>query len=426
MPESSERTIEDRLAALAVRLDEAAPPLTAGDARARRVMQPRPPRRHPLLVAGASALAVAAAVAGFAVLVQGDDPARVSTADHPSPTTNTTAPPIPAAGTLPFSLQGSGESPSLLVWNNSELALIDYTGREFARAPQGDWYTNNPDRGVDLVPGGDGVMPIEAVAIDDPIPGCDAVHGRGGILAAACGGVEEGASEIRVAAAGDTTTRRLTGARRGVGHWRYALPSPDGKWVLAQWSGECETPAAFLIDVASGRVDDVAPAGVDSYGIGWAPDGRAVVGVDAGPCGAETTETGTFLIDANRKVRTRIHPFASGAMVQWAHMSAYNRLERKVDRALEESGLEGCCGEPSHGGETNAAGMVFEGTEIEVHAVPQSLAGGLEPARPEEVRFRCGSDVYTFGEFNSSRAGRALVQRAADRLASRLYCSPVT
>jgi hypothetical protein len=369
---------------------------------------------------------VAAAVAGFAVLVQGDDPAQVTTADRPAPTptTDTTASPAPAAGTLPFSLQGSGESPSLLVWNNSELALIDYTGRELARAPQGDWYTNDPDRGVDLVPEGDGVKPVAAVTIDDPIPGCEAVHGRGGIVAAACGGPgQDGATEIRVMPAGGTATRRLTGARPGGGHWRYALPSPDGKWVLAQWSGECETPAAFLIDVASGRVDGVAPPGVDSYGIGWAPDGRAVVGVDAGPCGADTTETGTFLLDANRKVRTRIHPFVSGATVRWAHLNSYNRLERKVDRALDELGLEGCCGEPSHGGEANAAGMVFEGADILISAVPQSLAGGLDPAGPREVRFRCGNDVYTFSEFDSNRAGRAGVQRAADRLASRLYCS---
>jgi len=435
MPKNPDRAVEDRLTALAARLDEARPPLTADDVAARR-LQPTPLRRRPAVVVGAAALAVAAAVAGFVVIVGDDESAQVDTTGRPSPgpATETTAPADPATGTLPWSPEAT-ETPPLLVWDNTEMALVDYSGREMARAPMGGWHTNRPDVGIDLVasdsahvPGGRGVRPVDAVAIDDPIPGCGAAHGRGGIVAAACGGPGgEGPPEIRVVAT-DGRARRLTGPRPGIGHWRHAIPSPDGKWVLGQWSGECEAPTAFLIDATSGRVDDVAPAGVDSYGVGWAPDGRAVVGIGAGPCADEDfTDTGTFLVDPNRKVRTRIHPFFAGTMVRWGRgMIAYNRLERRVDRAREELGLEESSGEPSHGGETNSSGMFFEGADIYIHALPGSQAGYLEPVRPDELRFRCGDDIYTLSEFDldfdSNRSDRARLERAAARLVSRLYC----
>jgi hypothetical protein len=222
----------------------------------------------------------------------------------------------------------------------------------------------------------------------------------------------------------DGRARRLTGPRPGVGHWRHAIPSPDGKWVLGQWSGECEAPTAFLINVTSGRVDDVAPAGVDSYGIGWAADGRAIVGIGAGPCADEGfTDTGTFLVDANRNVRTRIHPFFAGTMVRWARgIIAYNRLERRVDRAVEELGLEVGSGEPSHGGPQSNSSMIFDGAEIGIKAVPASQAGYLEPVQPDELRFRCGDDIYTLSEWDSNRPDSSRLERAAGRLVSRQYC----
>lgn len=392
-------------------------------------------RRRPAVVVGAVALVVAAAVAGFVAIVGDDEPARVDTASQPSPSpttrTGTTAPAAPAAGTLPWSSESSEHPPLLLVWDNAEMALIKYSGRELARAPMGGWHTNRPDVGVDLtvsdsvhVPGGRGVRPVDAVAIDDPVPGCGAANGRGGIVAVTCGGPGgEGPAEIRVVAAGGRA-RRLTGPRPGVGHWRHALPSPDGKWVLGQWSGECEAPTAFLINATSGRVDDVAPAGVDSYGIGWAPDGRAIVGIGAGPCADEGfTDTGTFLVEPNRKVRTRLHRLFAGSMVRWGRsMVSYNRLERRVDRALEELGLEVHTGEPSHGGEQSNSSIIFGGAKIWIKAVPGDQVGFLEPVEPDELRFRCGNDIYTLSEFDESRPDPSRLERFAGKLVSRLYC----
>jgi hypothetical protein len=100
MPEKPIPSVEDRLAALATRLDEQSPPVSAADVLTRRV-QPMAKRRHPLLAAGAAALAVAAAVAGFVLIAGDDEPPRVDTADQVAPapapetsgsTTSTTTP----------------------------------------------------------------------------------------------------------------------------------------------------------------------------------------------------------------------------------------------------------------------------------------------------------------------------------------------
>ena len=38
-----------------------------------------------------------------------------------------------------------------------------------------------------------------------------------------------------------------------VGHWVEAWLSPDGKTLLAQWSGECESPSTYFVDARGGR-----------------------------------------------------------------------------------------------------------------------------------------------------------------------------
>ncbi len=68
-----------------------------------------------------------------------------------------------------------------------------------------------------------------------------------------------------------------------VGHWAWASPSPDGRWVAAGWSSECEVPKAFLVSVADGSMHTVtgevrqewriAP---ESGFIGWSADGSAM------------------------------------------------------------------------------------------------------------------------------------------------------
>lgn len=76
-----------------------------------------------------------------------------------------------------------------------------------------------------------------------------------------------------------------------VGHWAKAYLSPDGKTFLAQWSAECEVPFAFLVPVRGGTPRVVtgetnwakAPMSVAD---GWTEDGRAIVEISRGDCGA--------------------------------------------------------------------------------------------------------------------------------------------
>jgi len=75
-----------------------------------------------------------------------------------------------------------------------------------------------------------------------------------------------------------------------VGHWAKAYLSPDGKTFLAQWSAECEIPAAFFVPVRGGVPRVVtgeanwgnAPSSVAD---GWTEDGRAIVETWRGDCG---------------------------------------------------------------------------------------------------------------------------------------------
>jgi hypothetical protein len=52
--------------------------------------------------------------------------------------------------------------------------------------------------------------------------------------------------------------------------------SPDGRTLLAQWSGEYESQTAYLVAVASGRVRTIFAIN-ESTAHGWTPDGRTRV-----------------------------------------------------------------------------------------------------------------------------------------------------
>jgi hypothetical protein len=95
---------------------------------------------------------------------------------------------------------------------------------------------------------------------------------------------------------GGTPTRRVAaGPRRGLGRWTWAEFSPTGTAVLAQWSGECESPSAYLI--AGGRIRPYGGSDtIESVGLGWLPDGRAVVSFWSGVCGAGIPTPGVYAV----------------------------------------------------------------------------------------------------------------------------------
>jgi hypothetical protein len=261
------------------------------------------------LVVGAGLIAALAILTGL--LAAGSDGGR--RAVNVAGTTTTTAAHSSATAYSSGLIPGDRAfEADLAVVDGDDAVLITLDGTELGRGRRGDWYPSNPDRGVDLVPVEGGLTINEAPPRPDPVPGCDAIHFDGDLWAAVCGSEAE-PGEIRIMAA-DNTTRLLTGPVNPYGHWRYALPSPDGRWVLAQWSGECEVPVAYLFPAAGGRGHPVAGPDAETIAIGWTPDARAIVGFMPGACG-EGNEPGTYLLDPTTLERHRIHPSYEAAPV---------------------------------------------------------------------------------------------------------------
>jgi hypothetical protein len=104
------------------------------------------------------------------------------------------------------------------------------------------------------------------------------------------------------------------------GHWRWARFSPDATWVLAQWSGECEIPTAFMV-----RSDARVPMPVtgewglrhapESIALGWTAGGEAVVDLPVGSCGASAKRSGVYLISAPGSLAL-IYPHVRGTLVR--------------------------------------------------------------------------------------------------------------
>jgi hypothetical protein len=86
------------------------------------------------------------------------------------------------------------------------------------------------------------------------------------------------------------------------GLWRDVFVSPDGKTLLAQWSGECESPNAFFIPARGGTPRDVSgnqnwTRAPESGAVGWAKDGRALIRLFGPACGTGAHRPGLYLID---------------------------------------------------------------------------------------------------------------------------------
>jgi len=108
--------------------------------------------------------------------------------------------------------------------------------------------------------------------------------------------------------------RPMFRGRPALGHWRYSLNDPRSyDRVLAQWSGECEAPAAFFVDKDEREVEPVTGekslVGLpESIALGWTKHGQAVVYLPEGVCGGTHRPPGVFLFrdpgDGRLLVRT--------------------------------------------------------------------------------------------------------------------------
>jgi hypothetical protein len=167
--------------------------------------------------------------------------------------------------------------------------LVDLSGVVLARLPGLELWQSGPDGPVVLRGRGSYWMLDPGAGIVRPIS-----------PARAAAAVPP--DPTRVGALG---LRRPIGSRYEgdvLGHWRFALPSPDGRVLLAQWSGECEVPVAFFARPGERPVAVTGEPGLDgapeSFGLGWASDGRAVVFLPVGACGAGFETPGVYLFDA--------------------------------------------------------------------------------------------------------------------------------
>jgi hypothetical protein len=93
----------------------------------------------------------------------------------------------------------------------------------------------------------------------------------------------------------------LPGATEVIGYWAYAVPSPDGKKVLAMWSGECEVPTTLILDTDTGKGRTAAGEDLSKWNrtttstpVGWTSDGLALFAAGPSACGEGRKDAGVF------------------------------------------------------------------------------------------------------------------------------------
>jgi hypothetical protein len=120
-----------------------------------------------------------------------------------------------------------------------------------------------------------------------------------------------------------------TGAgRQPLGHWSWAVPSPDGRWVLAQWSGECESQTGMLISVADSSVRAITgeqgPAWANAPAseiLGWTVDGQAIFQLEAS-CDAPARSPGIYEVAPANGTRHLLRALSPTALVlRWSALS---------------------------------------------------------------------------------------------------------
>ena len=103
------------------------------------------------------------------------------------------------------------------------------------------------------------------------------------------------------------------------GLWAYALRSPDGKEVLAQWSGECEVPTAFLIVHGVPRPvtgePNLSATPPNSVALGWSARGDALVYLQPNDACGQKREPGIYAFrgPGNGKLLYPVHTIRSEA-----------------------------------------------------------------------------------------------------------------
>lgn len=178
--------------------------------------------------------------------------------DGDTETITPTTTPEPGGGSE-TSWTGPDELPpsGIAIAEDDELILHDFDGNELARAtgPAVTRLQNSNERMLAAVSPGVAVDAVPADRSESP-DGCESASTAGGVRVALCeGGPQQPQRIERVSPTGDRQVlAEPPGDSNGIGHWRTAVPSPDGRWILATWSGECESRTAFLVPVTEDGV----------------------------------------------------------------------------------------------------------------------------------------------------------------------------
>jgi hypothetical protein len=265
--------------------------------------------RRRTAVLGGGVLVVVALVAATVVVVERRDERSVSKAASDEPGTTTVPSAAAASGTTttterpPLAILDHVLTPlpasGIGLVDGDQILLLNQRGEQLAWGPIGDARLVSPeDVAVASVRDGKVVLaadPTERSGRGDCLPG----HAVGDRTVARCGSPSYSPPRIDVTDRGGSRTLirtppLLPGVDQVIGGWRSAKLSPDGITVLAQWSGECEVPIAYVIP-SGGKPTRAIPA-VESLALGWSRDGRAVVLLEEGACAEGDPRPGVYLI----------------------------------------------------------------------------------------------------------------------------------
>jgi hypothetical protein len=223
--------------------------------------------------------------------------------------------PIPTTGlvlTDDGKTTGEREAPTFT------MKLFDDSGKELGalpRGPIGNEVSNFVRHKLVVTDTGIHLEPVPLDAAGDLPEGCVPTEKVQALAVALCGEVSGGLQVLgkRILVndgSGWTQLIALPPAPAGQGppggSWTWAAPSPDGRWIAAGWSGECEVPTGVFVSVADGSVHSVTgeagdawQSGPNSGIIGWRADGLAmgVFGGEEAACGTSApAQRGIYLV----------------------------------------------------------------------------------------------------------------------------------
>jgi len=282
-----------------------------------------PRRRGRVLIAVAGVVVLAAVVIALATRASPDKKPRISTSE-------TTAPAADPLHGAKLPKQG------LAVINGSQMTLRADDGREVSTVPVAKLADNvlNDPWNVQLFVTRNSVRPVHVTLLArGGVPdGCTVPTATAVANVAICGprnGDQLLGDHIVVRQTGWQTLITKPPVPNGAsivgGHWEWAARSADDKWLLAQWSGECEAQHGFMISVADGSLHAVTGEGAATWGdapesrvIGWAASGQALAvfgGADTG-CGRDgALPRGVYLVSPTNLSRRLLVPLGGATTV---------------------------------------------------------------------------------------------------------------